>query len=206
LLSSPPAPCLAILSLSSSSSRRFSFLLSHSVPLLPSLQLPPLVTNNPHATSFSLSPLTTRSYSNAPAFPRRPTMAGLLRRRSTTGHYGPEGFTRPFGLSEIGQTPSTAPDREAVADKETEFVGCVFLSLFCPFWRRRRGGRTSRGGPGEERTAGRPLSLHFPEEGTKQACKEREKRRLTPFLFLCTAPSTSARPLADSTSSTSGRT
>lgn len=26
-------------------------------------------------------------------------------------------------LGEMGQTPSTAPDREAVADQETEFIG-----------------------------------------------------------------------------------
>lgn len=31
--------------------------------------------------------------------------------------------TKPRRLSEVGQTPSSAPDREAVASQETEFVG-----------------------------------------------------------------------------------
>jgi len=41
----------------------------------------------------------------------------------------PEVAPRP-SLAEMGQTPSSAPDREAVADQETEFIGSVFtLSL-----------------------------------------------------------------------------
>lgn len=30
---------------------------------------------------------------------------------------------RPAGLGQIGHRPSSAPDREAVADRETEFIG-----------------------------------------------------------------------------------
>ncbi|GAA6022582.1 hypothetical protein JCM8202_005005 [Rhodotorula sphaerocarpa] len=33
--------------------------------------------------------------------------------------------TKPRRLSEVGQTPSSAPDREAVASQETEFVGAI---------------------------------------------------------------------------------
>jgi len=36
-------------------------------------------------------------------------------------------------LGEMGQTPSSAPDREAVAEQETEFIGSV--SLFTLSWR-----------------------------------------------------------------------
>ena len=32
-------------------------------------------------------------------------------------------------LEEMGQTPSSAPDREAVAEQETEFIGSVSLIL-----------------------------------------------------------------------------
>ncbi|GAA5905268.1 hypothetical protein JCM6882_003732 [Rhodosporidiobolus microsporus] len=49
----------------------------------------------------------------------------LSRRSSMSGHIGPGGFSRPFGLAELRQTPSSHPDREAVTDEETEFIGAI---------------------------------------------------------------------------------
>jgi hypothetical protein len=37
--------------------------------------------------------------------------------------------SRPRRLSEVGQTPSSAPDRDLVASQETEFIGSVTASL-----------------------------------------------------------------------------
>ncbi|BGP20182.1 hypothetical protein JCM10213_000733 [Rhodosporidiobolus nylandii] len=71
--------------------------------------------------------------SNAPAaLSRRSSVAShaptaaLSRRSSTASHIPPEGLSRPtFALTELGQNPSSHPDRDAVADEETEFVGAI---------------------------------------------------------------------------------
>ncbi|GAA6034752.1 hypothetical protein JCM8097_001152 [Rhodosporidiobolus ruineniae] len=64
-------------------------------------------------------------------------IAGLIRRKSSSAHFPPEGVIRrfsdnafsaikpPLHLSEIGQTPSSAEDRDAVVENETEFIGAI---------------------------------------------------------------------------------
>ncbi|GAA5972814.1 hypothetical protein JCM11641_003953 [Rhodosporidiobolus odoratus] len=49
----------------------------------------------------------------------------LSRRSSTASHIPPEGLRRPFGLTELNKNPSSHPDRDAVVDEETEFVGAI---------------------------------------------------------------------------------
>ncbi|BGP51682.1 Glycerol kinase [Rhodotorula kratochvilovae] len=57
----------------------------------------------------------------------------LFRRSSTTGQIPPEGLRRrleglskvPPSLGEVGQRPSSYPDRDAVQNQETEFVGAI---------------------------------------------------------------------------------
>lgn len=57
----------------------------------------------------------------------------LFRRSSTAGQIPPEGLRRrleglskvPPHLGDIGPRPSSHPDREAVQQRETEFVGCA---------------------------------------------------------------------------------
>ncbi|KPV73429.1 uncharacterized protein RHOBADRAFT_50130 [Rhodotorula graminis WP1] len=57
----------------------------------------------------------------------------LFRRSSTAGQIPPEGLRRkleglnkvPPSLGEVGQRPSSFPDRDAVQNQETEFVGAI---------------------------------------------------------------------------------
>ncbi|GAA5865544.1 hypothetical protein JCM8547_007642 [Rhodosporidiobolus lusitaniae] len=88
------------------------------------------------SSNASNEPLSRRPSMNAGAMTpgtlsRRGSMASqalpdsLSRRSSMSGHIAEGGMRRPFGLAELRATPSSHPDREAVADEETEFVGAI---------------------------------------------------------------------------------
>ncbi|GAA6013092.1 hypothetical protein JCM10207_006169 [Rhodosporidiobolus poonsookiae] len=77
-------------------------------------------------SSFTSSPLSSPYASDDDEDPLEKGRRALLSRRSSrSGHIGMEGLTRPSPLQEMGQRPSSAPNREAVAEKETQFIGAL---------------------------------------------------------------------------------